>query len=574
MLSKFRKAARKVATLSRLNMSTDEETDAQRAAKERYSVSVAERALRLLGAMNTGDGADGLDDMLVQDGNTAALRRLFEAGDWGAAQSSLRAVGRLAGVWGERQPSDGDKRPRKPGKLPTEVKPGPLVSVNDPQPAVAIAPTEPGAMPVPEATAVPKANVTKRLNAMAKQGVFSAAASALASSDTTEEFASECVLMLSELTVGHGQSVQSLGLDKKSLQALQTTVRRFGANPVVSRQGSRLVAELGEVYTEQSGKVFEDYLRQAVAAFKAAKGYKRHVDASTADSASPSFYFACPDGSTTWDAPALMTAAVESVFPVDRMARFLEDDAVTLINGDIITGLVEVCVDQMHDVGVTAALASGLAKVAGNTGNHGVLVGAGTVALGVSLLNSHMQDIHTCEAVTQLLLPFSFNLDYTRVIATADAVPVLIRTMERHVTTASPKYGSPLKWEPADAEADRQVTLKESPNAARLARKEPRTVQACVQCVANLACDNEPWDGGSGESTVDRIVAADAIRVLGVIMKSHLEKPRLLEDAMCALSNIAFVSDEIRLAIGRLVTQTVVEVSVVGGGCWVLRVCT
>ncbi len=38
-------------------------------------------------------------------------------------------------------------------------------------------------------------------------------------------------------------------------------------------------------------------------------------------------------------------------------------------------------------------------------------------------------------------------------------------------------------------------------------------------------------------------------------------QPRLLEDSMCALSNIAFVSDEIRLTIGRTVTSTIVEVA-------------
>ena len=39
--------------------------------------------------------------------------------------------------------------------------------------------------------------------------------------------------------------------------------------------GSQLVARLGEVYTEQSGKAFEDFLRAAVAALMACDGYAR-----------------------------------------------------------------------------------------------------------------------------------------------------------------------------------------------------------------------------------------------------------------------------------------------------------
>ena len=51
------------------------------------------------------------------------------------------------------------------------------------------------------------------------------------------------------------------------------------------------------------------------------------------------------------------------------------------------------------------------------------------------------------------------------------------------------------------------------------------------------------------------------VRVMGIVMNTHLTKARLLEDAMCLLSNIAFVSDEIRLSVGRSVTGTIVDVT-------------
>lgn len=129
----------------------------------------------------------------------------------------------------------------------------------------------------------------------------------------------------------------------------------------------------------------------------------------------------------------------------------------------------------------------------------------------------------------------------------------------RHVQVTTPKYGSPAWQEPAAAGAERIRIVEESLSSARLSKLEPRIIQACVQCVANLACDNEP--GPDGYSTVDKIVGAGAVTVLGFVMNSHLDKPRLLEDSMCALSNIAFVSDDIRLTIGRTVTGTIVEVA-------------
>jgi hypothetical protein len=53
----------------------------------------------------------------------------------------------------------------------------------------------------------------------------------------------------------------------------------------------------------------------------------------------------------------------------------------------------------------------------------------------------------------------------------------------------TPKYGSPMKGEPASCEGERMLMMERSPNAARLSRQEPRIVQMCVQCIANLACD-------------------------------------------------------------------------------------
>jgi hypothetical protein len=129
----------------------------------------------------------------------------------------------------------------------------------------------------------------------------------------------------------------------------------------------------------------------------------------------------------------------------------------------------------------------------------------------------------------------------------------------RHVHVETPKYGSPAHLEPPGAEAERLKIVEDSHASERLKRKEPRIIQACVQCVANLACDNESQPDGT--STVDKIVAAGAVHVFGFVMSAHQGKPRLLEDAMCALSNIAFVSDEIRLVIGRNVTSIIVEVA-------------
>lgn len=51
----------------------------------------------------------------------------------------------------------------------------------------------------------------------------------------------------------------------------------------------------------------------------------------------------------------------------------------------------------------------------------------------------------------------------------------------RHAYVTTPKYGSPAKYEPAAAEAERLRIVEDSLSAARLSKQEPRIIQACVQ---------------------------------------------------------------------------------------------
>ncbi len=80
---------------------------------------------------------------------------------------------------------------------------------------------------------------------------------------------------------------------------------------------------------------------------------------------------------------------------------------------------------------MAAGLMNGLAKIGGNANNHRALVRSGSIGLGVALMAYHPDDLHVCETVLMLLLPFSFNLEITRVMSEAGAVPVLVAAMVR-----------------------------------------------------------------------------------------------------------------------------------------------
>lgn len=103
---------------------------------------------------------------------------------------------------------------------------------------------------------------------------------------------------------------------------------------------------------------------------------------------------------------------------------------------------------------------------------------------------------------------------------------------------------------------------------------EPRIAHHIVQCLANIACDqtidepssipnfNEYKQQLTGDCCggVTRIVCAEGVPALIKVMDAHLERPRILEDALCAVSNLAYACDGVRLLIGRTASPLIVNV--------------
>jgi hypothetical protein len=247
------------------------------------------------------------------------------------------------------------------------------------------------------------------------------------------------------------------------------------------------------------------------------------------------------------------------------MARKLEDEAVPAVEPAVCSGLVGALRAHEHDRGVAGVLLAALGKLAANGDNHGPLEQAGAMQAAVAaVVNSaaagegdgsgHIADPRCCEGFAALALPLSFDPEFVRsVLADADVIPQLVAIIRSYTQHTASYFGSPLGWLPEtapDYNARVDALLAEGPEAEERNRRTHRLAQTCVQCLANLACDNEP-NPASGTSSVTRIVECGGIEALGELMSAHAANPRMLEDAICALSNMAFVSDGIQLSIGR-----------------------
>ena len=403
-----------------------------------------------------------------------------------------------------------------------------------------------------------------RIHAMAKLGIFNATALALRAQPNNLTFAREAVLLLNGVCSVPEVGVTGAGLKQEALLAMQATVRAFAGDQVVSEAGSELVLALSEVYAEQSGRVFGD--KCGGAADNASKCVvKRHR---LADGS----YEYDEGGSRSGALPASFKDMFEGLMKLNDMSRMLDETAVVRVPDDVVTRMIDGINTHKHDPGVVGIIVCALGKLCENEENHDALMAANIVPLVVALAAEHSQDPKVCAGVVAVLQPLSFDPDHTIVISNSGCTRLLTELTARFQDHLSRFCGPPLAWPLEGHEAENEQDLMAAGAGAEEKNElDPRIPKVCVQTLANLACANEVerMEVGRPEfakvqgdpGSVDVIVAAGGIRILGSLMAAHMTNPRLLEDAMCALSNIAYVSVDIQLEIGRVCIDTVVDVA-------------
>ncbi len=62
-------------------------------------------------------------------------------------------------------------------------------------------------------------------------------------------------------------------------------------------------------------------------------------------------YYQDPTGASVWECPRLLQVAIDALLPVDKMSRFLEDEAVTVFPEEIIVHAVAQVHAHSHDAG-------------------------------------------------------------------------------------------------------------------------------------------------------------------------------------------------------------------------------
>lgn len=403
-----------------------------------------------------------------------------------------------------------------------------------------------------------------RIHAMAKLGVFNAAALALRSQPTNLTFAREAVLLLNGVCSVDEVGVAGAGLKQEALLAMQATVKSFQGDQVVQEAGSELVAVLSEVYAGQSGRVFGVKCGGASEQAKDCR-VTRHKSSDGSH-----YEYQLGPGERVRECPAEFATMMEGLVKLNDMSRMLDETAVVAVPADVIQRMVDGIHAHAHDPGVSGILICALGKLAENEENHPALMKAKIVETCKSLLATHEEDAKVCSGIAAVLQPLSFDPDCTIAISDSGCTRELVKMTERFKGFMTRFCGPPMSWPMEGHEAENQEPLMATGAGAEEKNTlDPRLAKVCVQTLANLACANEeepaeasnPAFKGKTPRSVDVIVQAKGIATFGSLMKEHMDNPRLLEDAMCALSNIAYVSVDIQLEIGRVCIDTVIAVA-------------
>jgi hypothetical protein len=359
-----------------------------------------------------------------------------------------------------------------------------------------------------------------------------------------------------------------MGLDKRCLTAarslLQSAPRRFpGHEESIIASTTSLISLLEIIFKEQSGSAFVTMAESgATAATTIANCQFQRMMTDTGD-----IYYISTEGEGTsqWEMPPIMENALNQLISMDVMTRSLEDEAVPKVSQSVVNGIVSGLEAHSHDPGIVGLLLGTLSKIAANPDNLSSIRNSNALQKAVTIVTekNYINNIRICESIVALALPISFEPRLVKkLIGPSNVTPLLLAIADKYSNYTSPFAGSLISWIPdslSKTYSDQISSIRFSGTSEAEEKNSdlPRVAQYCAQCIANLACDSEP-DTKTGRSMVNELMEVNGgegqgsvFEILGRFLRENSSNPRLLEDSICGLSNLAYFSDQCQLRIGR-----------------------
>ena len=428
-----------------------------------------------------------------------------------------------------------------------------------------------------------------RVEALVAGGVFQRVALAMGLHVKSKAYAREALRLLTDIATARagrggiisGKLLVSLGLDGESMKAIQTAVKRHGGDDAfVKDAGKVLLGALSEEFADQSAEGFINTLTRTVEAALACSVVRRTEGGRTR------FFPRQEGGDQPMDAQPPDFASLDAcVGQLRLIADLLDKDAVPPMPVDLIVHTAQAMATHSADVIIAGTLMSALARCSDNADNFVPLAAPAVMESVSNIVHKHATDTGTAEAAINLYRALSVSSVRASVMCSRTTIDNIVNIGRQHLKTLLPRHrrGHKSASGKEDDNPDPGVLAALASPAGGAgaggagmdaANMEPRIMHYAVQVLANVACDqtvdSASPDVASSEAVrrvgtgcpagVARIMLAGGVELLRDVVESHPDRARVLEDALCTLSNLAYTTDEVRLHIGRTSSGMVVNV--------------
>ena len=225
------------------------------------------------------------------------------------------------------------------------------------------------------------------------------------------------------------------------------------------------------------------------------------------DDAGRKYYVDSSTGVSTFEPPPAYTAFKHAMLAVQEAAVRQAEEAVASVDAPTITSMVAALSKHARSADVATSAATTLSALAANDANAETIAASGGITAAVAAINVNPDNVALLKVLLVLMERISRNDAFKEQIVAAGGLEVLINiAIARHV-------------------AVEEVTLR------------------ALSTLANLAFNSQP--------NIASIMRKGGVKAVERALQQWPAHPRILENAMCVLSNLMYGSEENKLVIGQ-----------------------
>jgi len=228
------------------------------------------------------------------------------------------------------------------------------------------------------------------------------------------------------------------------------------------------------------------------------------------------YYYDTTSGSTSWEAPPAFSAFKAAMAAAQDAAAKQAEDSVVAVDVGSIANMVSALNTHVRNTDVATSAATTLSALAANDANANMIVQSGGIKAAITAMSVNPDNVALLRVLLVLLERISRNDAFKEQIALAGGLDIIITiAIERHVGIE-------------------EVALKS------------------LATLANMAFNSKP--------NINLIMDKDGVKAVEKCLQKWPKAPRILENAMCVLSNLMFGSEENKLVIGQTCGDEVTHV--------------